>query len=64
MPAKRRGERARVGLAALGQRKIGEPGVLARQAPRGLAVAREEYGGESFAHVAHRVQYHVMRIVE
>ena len=43
-------ERARVGLAALGQRQVGEAGMLAGQAPGGLAVAGEVDDGQGVAH--------------
>src|SRR5437867_10190212 len=41
-----------VAFATLSQRQIGQSGMLARQAPRGLAVAHEIYYRKGLAHVA------------
>ena len=42
---------ARVALAAIGQRQIGKPGVLARQTPCSLTVPREVNDGQRFTQV-------------
>src|SRR5882724_5599518 len=49
-PAQPRPERPGIGFAALGQRQIGSPGMLTRQAPGGLAVPRQIDDRKRFSH--------------